>query len=196
MATMQDPTDNLSSTGRQLLTLHPRPYENLVITAASGFEPARQALSGVSPRELVVGTFRRETDAKALLAALWLYHDCLDEAHAIVQALETPSGSLWHAILHRREGDFSNAKYWYARCADHPALPTLSVQAAAQLNPMPADKSLLKITMNGWSGPAFVDLVEAVHRNPDDARHRVAVALQQLEWRVLFDHCTRAAAGK
>lgn len=195
IATMQDPTDNLSPTGRQLLKLHQSAYEKLVITPADKYEPVRQAIAGVSPRELVVGTFRRETEAKALLAALWLYYDFLDEAHAIVQALETTSGSLWHAILHRREGDFSNAKYWYARCADHPALPTLSVQAAAHLNPLPAEKSLLKITMNGWSGAAFVDLVEAVHRHPDDPRYRVAVALQQLEWRVLFDHCTRAAAG-
>jgi hypothetical protein len=130
-----------------------------------------------------------------MLAGLWLWHDFLDKSHAISQSLDNPTGNLWHAIMHRREGDFSNAKYWYARCAAHPALQTLTVQASAYLNPMPADKSLLKITAGGWSGPALVDLVESVHRHPTDPRHKVAVELQRLEWRVLFDHCTRAAAA-
>lgn len=192
---MKDPTDHLSPIGRELLKLNSGAYERLVVGSGDGFEPAREQLSAVAPRELVTGTFRREGDAKAMLAGLWLWHDFLDESHAISQSLDNSTGSSWHAIMHRREGDFSNAKYWYARCASHPALQTLTVQASSYLNPFPADKSLLKITMNGWSGPAFVDLVETVHRKPDDPRRKAAVALQQLEWRVLFDHCTRAAAG-
>jgi hypothetical protein len=193
---MQDPTDNLSPTGRQLLKLNPGGYQRLVITDRDGFEPARAELAAIVPRELVTGNFRREPDAKAMLAGLWLWHDFLDESHAVSQSLDTASGSFWHAIMHRREGDFSNSKYWYARCAGHPALPTLGVQASTYVNPFPADKSLLKVTMNGWNPNAFVDLVEAVHGRPTDPRHKITVALQQLEWRVLFDHCTRAAAGK
>jgi len=41
-----------------------------------------------------------------------------------------------------------------------------------------------------------VDVVEQVHESPGDPRHAVAVALQKLEWQLLFDHCTRGAAGK
>ena len=52
-----------------------------------------------------------------MLAGLWLWHDALEESHAIAQAIITSSGSLWHAILHRREGDYSNAKYWYERAS-------------------------------------------------------------------------------
>ena len=43
---------------------------------------------------------------------------------------------------------------------------------------------------------AFVDLVEAVHRKPEDARFQAAVALQRLEWRLLFDYCMRRATGQ
>ena len=63
------------------------------------------------------------------------------------------------------------------------------------INEMPADKSLLRLIATGWNPSAFVDLVEQVHDKPNDPRHRAAVALQRLEWQLLFDHCTRQAAG-
>jgi hypothetical protein len=52
----------------------------------------------------------RDRDAAAAcLAGLWLYHDFLDESHTISQGLHTPEGSYWHALMHRREPDFSNS---------------------------------------------------------------------------------------
>jgi len=39
------------------------------------------------------------------------------EAHGIVQEDEDGELACWiHAVLHRQEGDLSNARYWYARC--------------------------------------------------------------------------------
>jgi len=39
------------------------------------------------------------------------------DAHEIVQRDEQDELSCWvHAVLHRQEGDLSNARYWYARC--------------------------------------------------------------------------------
>jgi hypothetical protein len=191
---MHDPTDNLSPTGRKVLQLNPDGYRRLVVTTG-GSPETKDILEGIQPDELVVGGARRMEEARAMLAGLWLWHDWLDESHTISQGITSQTGSFWHAIMHRREGDFSNAKYWYARCATHPILKSLGVQAASFLNPLPADKSLLKVTLNGWDPNAFVDLVEEVHERPDDPRHRIAVSLQQIEWRVLFDYCTRVAAG-
>jgi hypothetical protein len=39
-------------------------------------------------------------------------------AHLIVQdPSETDATAAWiHAVVHRMEGDVSNARYWYARC--------------------------------------------------------------------------------
>lgn len=52
----------------------------------------------------------------AYLTALW--HDGVgdwDKAHQIVQDIETAEASVIHAYLHRKEGDESNARYWYGR---------------------------------------------------------------------------------
>ena len=52
----------------------------------------------------------------APLQALW--QDGRGEweaAHHTVQDDETPAGAWVHAYLHRKEGDQSNARYWYAR---------------------------------------------------------------------------------
>jgi hypothetical protein len=191
---MKDPTDPLSPLGRRLLKLEPDAYARLVPKGA-GNAAARDVLESTQPADLVAGKITRPDEARAMLSGLWLYLDWLDDSHAISQSLETPSGSFWHAIMHRREGDFSNAKYWYARCAGHPTMQTLAAQAGGYVHAMPADKSLLKLVATGWNPSAFVDLVEAVHERPDDPRHALAVSLQRLEWQLLFDHCTRAAAG-
>ena len=38
-----------------------------------------------------------------------------DAAHAIAQDIGDQAGSWVHAYLHRKEGDLSNAGYWYRR---------------------------------------------------------------------------------
>jgi hypothetical protein len=99
--------------------------------------------------------------------------------------------AFWHAIMHRREGDFSNGKYWYARVGAHPVIETLTHQAGSIVNAFPADNSVLRVIAAGWKPAAWVDLVEAVHESPADPRHNIAVQLQQLEWNLLFAHCAR-----
>ena len=50
---------------------------------------------------------------------LWLLAGDLDQSHSISQAIETAEGSFWHGIMHRREADFGNAKYWFRRVGSH-----------------------------------------------------------------------------
>jgi hypothetical protein len=192
---MNDPTDPLSPLARKLLKLDPAAYSKLIVAGGGGSPPARDILQGVRAEELVATPAPRMIDARAMLAGLWLYFDWLDESHTISQGIEAPTGSFWHAIMHRREGDFSNSKYWYARCATHPALAPLAARAGPFVNESPADKSLLRIVASGWNPNGFVDLVQAVHDSPHDPRHKLAIALQRIEWQTLFDHCTRAALG-
>ena len=38
-----------------------------------------------------------------------------DEAHVIVQEIDTDFAQWIHAVLHKIEGDINNSRYWYAR---------------------------------------------------------------------------------
>ena len=137
-----------------------------------------------------------KSDASAVLAGLWLWHDALDESHAISQSLHTSTGSFWHAIMHRREGDFSNSKYWYARCRNHPALAEIASRAKPLLATL-TDRALVSRSgAGGWDADAFVDWVEEVSNGSDSSSGELAIKLQQLEWHALFEHCTREAAGR
>ena len=53
---------------------------------------------------------------RGALLALW--HDARgdwDMAHRVAQDVDDASGAWVHAYLHRKEGDESNAAYWYRR---------------------------------------------------------------------------------
>ena len=74
-------------------------------------------------RELIVGMDKTAYGSEAvdalpspvLRALAWLYLDDLQRAHEICQSIDDPRGAHLHAIVHRREGDFGNALYWYRR---------------------------------------------------------------------------------
>lgn len=52
----------------------------------------------------------------ALAGLWWDAKGDWTKAHESAQQDEGPAGSWVHAYLHRKEGDTSNASYWYARC--------------------------------------------------------------------------------
>jgi len=189
---MDQPADILSPVARELVALDFRTAYTRLVVSGDGNPAAKKQLDGLTPADLFIPMSGKSADdQKAALSGLWLWHDWLDQSHTLSQSLDNKTGSFWHAILHRREGDFSNSKYWYARAEGHPAVQVLANQAGSVVNQMPADKLLFRIVANGWDPRALVDLVQEVHDDPSDARHSAAVSLQQLEWRVLFDHCTR-----
>lgn len=81
--------------------------------------------------------------APALAALWWDARGDWTRAHEAVQS-GADSASAWvHAYLHRKEGDLSNARYWYARAGRTPATGALGDEwaaIAAALLSYPAEK--------------------------------------------------------
>ncbi|WP_428387796.1 hypothetical protein [Mucisphaera sp.] len=114
-----------------------------------------------------------------LVAALWLYIDDLEASHAVSQAIDTPTGSYLHAIMHRREGDFSNARHWYRKVGVHPAQSRITSAGGGAGS---------GTTLGPFDAIEFVDRVErAVARG--DERQAELIAIQRREWRTLFEWC-------
>lgn len=72
-------------------------------------------------------------------AGLWLLAGELDRSHDISQSYESAEGSFWHGIMHRREGDFGNAKYWFRRVGLHPVHERLSKHIDSNLDQFSSD---------------------------------------------------------
>ncbi len=63
----------------------------------------------------------------SILAALWHdYHGDWHQAHTLVQDLSSREAAHLHAYLHRKEGDNSNALYWYHRAGER--MPSVSLE--------------------------------------------------------------------
>ena len=120
-------------------------------------------------------SLRAERKFDACRAGLWLAFNFLDESHTISQDLDTPTGSYWHALMHRREGDFSNAKYWFHRVGKHPVAELLQPEAE-------------QLGWARWNHDAFVDLCQA-NINPGRPRHAECCEIQFREWQRLFTWC-------
>jgi hypothetical protein len=133
--------------------------------------------------------------AACTIAGLWLVHDFLDESHTISQNVDTTTGAYWHALMHRREGDYSNAKYWFRRVGSHSVFRDLSTSVAA-LAPEATTTELVARLIPGGAFDAFamVDVCQAALQSGGAAanfcRH-----VQQIEWELLFDFSYRHAVA-
>ncbi len=120
------------------------------------------------------------------LAGAWLLHGFLDEAHTLCQDVPTPSGSYWHGVMHRREGDYGNASYWFRRAGDHPVGSL--VASAAATHPATVEAAL----GGAWDPHRFNDQIrQAVTQGGPLAK--ACQEVQWAEWRALFDYDWRQA---
>jgi hypothetical protein len=149
--------------------------------AAALLAPRVPALGPGTPNAAVRDSLAQLVIAPECRAGLWLYHDYLDESHVVSQDLHTAEGSFWHAIMHRREPDAANSKYWWRQVGAHPVLEQLVRESPA-------------LGYAYTTPAAFVDYCERVRGSglPDED---LAKRVQLLEWQLLFDWCFRKATA-
>ena len=110
--------------------------------------------------------------------------DALDEGHRIFQEDHTTPGSYWHGMMHRREGDFDNARYWFRRAGELPIAAGLHA-AAARVSPLMARQTT-------WDAYLLTGECEQAVHGAEEARAE-CLALLRVEFDGLLDYCWRQA---
>jgi hypothetical protein len=102
---------------------------NCVRTLLSRTEPALLVPKGPWSADLQKEIKRldpgKDSASLAVKSGLLLWNDDLDGCHQIAQDLSDDFGAYLHGIMHRREPDYGNAKYWFRRVVDPPLFPQL-----------------------------------------------------------------------
>jgi hypothetical protein len=101
----------------------------------------------------------------------------LERAHILVQEASNADGTYIHGIVHRIEGDFDNARYWFRRTPVHPAAAEIYRRAAAN-SPKVA-------SCTTWDPIWVTDWVEVSKRTGADEELR---AVLTIEAEVLLEH--------
>lgn len=110
-------------------TTNPFPPDHAVYPVYEALTTQRDADSPLLPKKAyrtdITAMVRdlHATDAISYNVAglLHLLNDDLESAHVLSQAHEDDSTANYiHQIVHRREGDFSNTRYWVMKTGPHP----------------------------------------------------------------------------
>lgn len=104
-------------------------------------------------------------------AALYLWNDDLNQAHLLAQEIESATGSLIHAIMHRRQADFSNSKYWFRQVGAHPVFINLVHE------------------FSGWDPVSFVDRCQQVAADLTSPLKKDLETFQQREMELIAHYC-------
>ncbi len=137
---------------------------------------------------------------KSTEALVWLRVGIIDRAHDLVQDAGSGIDAYIHGMIHRLEGDYWNAKYWF-RSAGKNIVATVVDQVRSSANfEKPHQSEHASAAATGSFDPSrLVDQIEHHHRNrslrsqreiESQTRDRTEISwLLGQEWRAVWQIC-------
>lgn len=137
-----------------------------------------------SPEEPIIAGFLNQhpilqgSNAEALL---WIRLGMIDRGHEIVQDASRGTAAYIHGMIHRLEGDYWNANYWFGRCQDSPLMNCVaSIQSVHGQSFSPAQ--FTKSVEKALGRRNASSLTEAAAREIDELSK-----LALLEWTAVWE---------
>ena len=140
--------------------------------------------------DIFLGKLKLPSDKGDFIRSLvLLWHDHLEAAHVIAQNIENADGSFVHGIMHRREPDYGNAKYWFRRVGKHRCFPEVAAKAGTLLSSDKDHGLAGKLIRNGeWDAFAFIDAcANTSERAASDPQRQRLQEIQRIEFEVLLE---------
>lgn len=144
-----------------------------------------------------------DADVIALQAGLLQMADQLHASHEASQSIEGAgrnlAGDYWHAIQHRRERDYGNAKYWFRRVGRHSVLEVLGERAAAIAGEFSVGSHQVVTSLvsgRRLDPMRFVDLAQSIDRGESENLRPFAEALQWTEMVLLLEQTWHDASSR
>jgi hypothetical protein len=181
--------------------LQSRPSPPPLVPSGPWNEGLQGVLEGTPDTELLgTDAISDPAFARAVKSGLLLWNDSIAESHTLSQDILNPTGSYWHGIMHRREPDYPNSKYWFRQVGDHPIFPAVREQAMGVFeesgSPYAKQKLDLLNAKPNWDAFTFVDWCEEAAGSKDDDAHRLLEAVQLREIELLLTYSYHKAVGK
>ena len=115
-------------------------------------------------------------------AGLFYYHNALEDSHQQAARDEGDTAAYWHGMVHRREGDFENARYWMRRAGEQPGFREMQSRSG--------DGSPHMARQPNWDPFLFTHLCEQYKYGETEYRREIG-NLQKVEFAVMFDYVWR-----
>ena len=162
-------------------------------TPKAGFD---QRIDETSSETLFGASVVSPAEADCCLAGIWLWNGFLERSHDLSQNIDTPEGSWWHGIMHRREPDAGNAAYWFRRVGDHSLFSALGDRVKKHVAHIELPNEAQWLSQGTyWKPQQFIEACESARRDSNEAVCHVLREVAAIEWYTLFDYCRNLACG-